>query len=104
MLDRGIWLVKCNPAGVWEEPQTSYPPGAAADYGAEGYPYAIRLPGNDVLEPFGERFRRRYCVVGLATFLEPAWSIRERRREFRGWLGVGSILPFFRPTFRSTVP
>ena len=38
------------------------------------------------------------------TFLEPAWSIRERQREFRGWLGVGSILPFFRPTFRSTVP
>ena len=29
-------------------------------------------------------------MVGLATFLEPAGSIRERRREFRGWLGVGS--------------
>jgi len=29
-------------------------------------------------------------MVELATFLEPAWSIRERQREFRGWLGVGS--------------
>jgi len=29
-------------------------------------------------------------MVGLATFLEPAWSIRERQREFRGWLGVGN--------------
>jgi len=29
-------------------------------------------------------------MVELTTFLEPAWSIRERQREFRGWLGVGS--------------
>jgi hypothetical protein len=26
----------------------------------------------------------------FGTFLEPAWSIRERRREFRGWLGEGN--------------
>jgi hypothetical protein len=30
-------------------------------------------------------------MVELATFLEPAWSIRERQREFRGWLGVGRL-------------
>jgi hypothetical protein len=29
-------------------------------------------------------------MSAFETFLEPAGSIRERRREFRGWLGVGS--------------
>ena len=46
----------------------------------------VRVPKKIVS---GERFRRRFCMVGLATFFEPAWSIRERQREFPWVVGRG---------------